>query len=108
MVADGKGWNDGLLAELERLKTENQALKGKLARGQSSSPPVLTTSHPVVIPELLATDPLPDTADRGATPLQAGDSVTVDNESHDRTFAHADLLRDLRRLEFAIRFPGAL
>ncbi len=97
--AAGNSWNEDLLAELEQLKNENKVLKEKFASSSSSIPAPAAQSER---PAAAAPPALPGTAalsDPDSSPV-------VDIDPQGRTFAHVDLLRDLRTLRLPASLPA--
>jgi hypothetical protein len=98
----GSGWNDNILAELEQLRSENQALKGKLAATALSTPrsPILDNvesgERPTVVIQANTPPELPEIV----APLPVR---TAEIDTQSRAFAHANFLSDLRSL----RLPAA-
>ena len=102
----GNGWNDNLPGELERLKGENQTLKNKLALLSSSSFLASGDSDPAISSEQIIQDSFPVPLESTALPQPASDPTVVDIDPHCLTFAHQDLLRELRALRFPITLPA--
>ena len=102
--ANGVSWNDNLLAELEQLKAENQALKGRLALPSSTTAPVPAATNPGTQTEQSAATSSSVTSDAAALPQPESNPIVVDINAQSRMFAHMDLLRDIR----ALRLPAAL
>jgi hypothetical protein len=99
-------WNDNLLGELERLKSENLALKERLALLSSPFSPVSASSSTENSAEQLTVDRSPSALDSTNLPQQVSDPSELDINSHSRTFAHLDLLGELRSLKFPTTLPA--
>jgi hypothetical protein len=99
--ASGNGWHEGLVAELAHLKAENQALKGRLASQPLPAALKVVPINPEPQPVAVLEPAMPGSVSQ---PEPASVPVAVDVNQQGRTFAHVDLLRELR----ALRLPAAL
>jgi hypothetical protein len=104
--AAGNGWNDNLLGELERLKGENQSLRGKLVSLASSSFIASANNNSAKGSEQPTLDSLPVPLASTPLPQPASDPTLVDLNPQGLTFAHLDLLRDLRAHRLPITLPA--
>ena len=98
------GWNENLLAEVERLKAENQALTIKLASLSSLTTPNPARSNLASNSEPPTIDPIPGPIDPDAVLEPDSQPLPEEIVSHSRSITHADLLRELR----ALRLPDTL
>lgn len=102
--AAGVSWNDNILAELEQLRSENRAIKGRSNSSPTPAAPMPAANNSEAQPEQPAAASLPATADVTPLPQPESDPAKVGASLQGRTFAHMDLLRELR----ALRLPSAL
>jgi hypothetical protein len=100
--ATDAGWNDSLLAELARLRAENQGLKGRLAAQASTA----VLASPASTPETKPVSPAAASSSlTSSEQIQtSSDPVAVEADQQGRAFDHVDLLRELR----ALLLPAAL
>ena len=100
------GWNENLLAEVEILKAENQALTIKLATLSLATSPSPVRSNFRSNSELPAIDPIPGPVDPDTILEPDGPPIAEELVSHSRSIAHADLLRELRALRLPAMLPA--
>ena len=101
--AASTGWYDELPLELERLKSENHALKDRLASLSSPFSPESASISFENSSEQPTEDPSPVPLDLTTLPQLVCNPTMVDYDPHGRTFAHLDLLGELSTL----RLPPA-
>ena len=101
--AAGVSWNDNLLAELAQLRSENRALRARLASPPAPAAPAPAAGNLEPQPEQAAAAS-PAAPDQAALPQPDSHPAAVEIQTQGRAFAHADLLRQLR----ALRLPATL
>jgi hypothetical protein len=104
--ARGDGWNDNLLLELERLKSENRALKDRLASLPAPFSPISASSKPENSSGQPTQDPLPAPLDSTTLSQLVSLPKVMDLDPQGRTFAHLELLGELRSLRLPTTLPA--
>jgi hypothetical protein len=102
--ASENGWNDNLVAELEQLRNENRTLKGKLALSSPTPAPESIKGQLVTQSEQAAAATSSALKDGAAVSQPDSPPVILESNVQGRSFAHPDLLRELR----ALRLPAVL
>jgi hypothetical protein len=101
----GKGWNDQLNGELERLRRENQTLKETRASFASPYTKASGNSSSAISSEQPTLDPLPSQTGLMISSPSAGNTM-VATHPQSRMLAHVELLQELRRLSIPPALPA--
>ena len=104
--AGGNGWNKALPGELERLQGENLSLQRKLAALEVAALPPSSGSQAAINSEQPKEDPPPVQLESTISTLRVSKPTLVEINPQDRSFAHLDLLYELRTLRLPTAPPA--